>query len=445
MEGQALNVISESAMMPQQQGVGTSKEMGSVDFDLLIAQFSANNQITPQSHDMEASSELAEIIQFISDLDLQQEDQPIDMEAIMSQLSMLLNGKVNNQNILHTMKETQPDINATIDVLNAIQKEQPEKIEILKKSIQNNILHLESLKSSEAQELKQELQKIIEKITTDDSLKLENTPEGLKQQSHLVALARNFKKGSNDTLIHKNMEQKTESMVITQKANQPEMNKEATLLNKQEFAIPIQSIEYKKAFTSTETKAGDFVEKEPLNMIWGESKEDINPNITQNQFVNEESALTLNKNNGDFVKIQNMDKIYTDFQKLVLQTNSKEKSMLTVNLQPEELGKMKIQLEMVEGMIKGTILVENEAAKHALQNHLQEMKNQIKNQDISLESLEVNVENQSFEQSQQPSDEENAFFKQRHTLKNAFTEQSIESNVFINSSTYTDNALNLLA
>lgn len=569
MKDQAIYAMSES-ILPQQQGLskGNTKESVTVNFDSLIAQILRHTQFSTDAFEnSHMSSELAELVQLISDINLQQDKDPsMDMDTIMSQLSVLFTGKVDGENVLHNIQELptekignvqskihelqlekteetqnkiqgvesnekqnilnkiqglQPEETKNIltktqglqseetknilnkvqglqseetknmpnhsqgiqpekieHVLNNIQQLQPGKLEKLKNSIQNTIQQLEGIKSTEAKALKEKLGEVLEKITTYDLQKPDTiTPnEELKQQSQLLSLVRSYKNSSDDSknspdlnvMNSKVMEPKTEGheAAIPRKAEALEMKaipkenividhqlKETSKqpLNKQEFelALPIQRLEYKKTLSNGESnKAVEVVQAEPLQPAYGESEAtelNAKPAIMENGLLHEDSSLMINKDNPNLAKIQNMDKIYMALQKQALQINGKEKSTLTVKLQPEELGNMKIQLEMVEGIVKGTIVVENEAAKQAVQNHLQEMKNQIKNQEISLESLEVNVESESFGESHQPADEENALFRQRHTMKNAFDGEVTERNAFANKSTYSDNTLNRLA
>jgi len=110
-------------------------------------------------------------------------------------------------------------------------------------------------------------------------------------------------------------------------------------------------------------------------------------------------------NSGTF--IQNLNTIKMEMNKEIAKMGEKEKSTLTVRLQPEELGRMKIDLELKEGMIHGKIFVENESAKNALQQNLQAMRDQMKDQGISVGSLEVELGNESSQE----------FQNQQETLK----------------------------
>ncbi len=107
--------------------------------------------------------------------------------------------------------------------------------------------------------------------------------------------------------------------------------------------------------------------------------------------------------------IRNLGDIQMEIIKKTGQMSEKEKSVLTVKLQPEELGRMKIELELKDGTVHGKIFVENESAKNALQQNIQAMRSQMKEQGISVGNLEVDIGNESFQN----------FEDQQETMKEA--------------------------
>lgn len=481
-------------VLPQQQKLGSSEKQNSVDFDMLIAQILGTAQ--GEASDLGMSqlnndgivTDINVLLQLVSDLDIQKDqDQPMDIDAIMSQLSALFGEKVDQENIVHKMQELQP-----------------EKLEALKSNIQDILTKLENPKAPEEKALQEKLGQILEEVKTitSNTSNITNTTEakipnaeGLKEQSHLMTAVRNYKsqeqqksqqqqkRNTNQTEIKSvALEIEKPERVITQNNHAVKINSKYDLeAEKLAKVAPLQPMQVEEISYTSEEKSSIESLKQPTvlssqfqevvnhkvytnqNMeqtselettgLLSKAAEDsiqaiesnTKPEIAQNSLPKEDAAFQVHKNTEGFVKIQNIDKIYMALQKQVIQTSQKEKSTLTVKLQPEELGKMKIQLEMVEGVVKGMIVVENESAKQALQNHLQDMKNQIKDQDIALESLEVNVNSEAFSESNQSSDEENAFFNQRHTMRTAFDGEITENNAFIDKSTQTEQGLNLLA
>jgi len=165
--------------------------------------------------------------------------------------------------------------------------------------------------------------------------------------------------------------------------------------------------------------------------------------IIRHQQSKESISSTTESGTNSVPVIKNADILQKELIKHFQQIGDKERATLTVQLQPKELGKMKIELELKEGIVSGKIFVESETAKQALQQHLQTMKDQIKNQGITLESLEVNISNESFQDFRQQ-EEQIINRPRRWEIKSLYEADNSETiAVDINSSTV--NRLNILA
>ena len=70
---------------------------------------------------------------------------------------------------------------------------------------------------------------------------------------------------------------------------------------------------------------------------------------------------------------------------------------LEIQLNPEALGKVNVQIEMREGVATANFIVRNEMARVALENQLQTLKETFDNQGLKVESIEVTVSDFSFE------------------------------------------------
>lgn len=125
--------------------------------------------------------------------------------------------------------------------------------------------------------------------------------------------------------------------------------------------------------------------------------------------INEPELPKMISTNTSDSPIKNLDEVYVVIRKGMGQGKDKEKTTLTVKLHPEELGNLKIQLEVKDGAIKGNILVDNESAKNALQSHLPDMKEQLRNQGLSIESLDVSLEQQFHQEFSESAEERNRY------------------------------------
>nr|WP_281418626.1 flagellar hook-length control protein FliK [Clostridium frigoris] len=64
---------------------------------------------------------------------------------------------------------------------------------------------------------------------------------------------------------------------------------------------------------------------------------------------------------------------------------------LTVKMNPRELGEITIKLTMESGIMKASILAQNKETYNLLNNNFQDIQDRLKNMDIKIQSLDINV------------------------------------------------------
>ena len=116
-------------------------------------------------------------------------------------------------------------------------------------------------------------------------------------------------------------------------------------------------------------------------------------NVLQNKIVNaevsfEQAAAYLT---ADTENIMNQ---IMDYMKIQL---SPGMDQLEMQLHPESLGTVKIQLASQGGEVTAQFQVQNEAVKAVIESQLVELKEALKNQGITVEAVEVSVESHAFE------------------------------------------------
>jgi len=82
-----------------------------------------------------------------------------------------------------------------------------------------------------------------------------------------------------------------------------------------------------------------------------------------------------------------------------------EKKSVEFQLNPENLGKMNIKLEVTNKMVSASIKVENETTQQAVQNSLEGLKNSLNQQGLQLSSLNVSLADAD--------EKNNRYFKQK--------------------------------
>jgi flagellar hook-length control protein FliK len=99
---------------------------------------------------------------------------------------------------------------------------------------------------------------------------------------------------------------------------------------------------------------------------------------------------------------------------------------LEMQLYPEHLGKVSIQVAAKNGVLTAQIAAETEAAKVALESQIQTLKDSLDNQGLKVESVEVMVSSRGFEQNpdakEQQADQRGQGRKQRKTAVDALLE-----------------------
>lgn len=90
---------------------------------------------------------------------------------------------------------------------------------------------------------------------------------------------------------------------------------------------------------------------------------------------------------------------------------SNKNQQIEIQLKPDSLGKMKINLSMESNKIVGKILVENDVVQNYLENNLQELKSDLLAKGLQIDQFNIESETKDFNQNQNNQDS-NSFFQQ---------------------------------
>ena len=161
---------------------------------------------------------------------------------------------------------------------------------------------------------------------------------------------------------------------------------ERTQENPGEKALDDTSSDKEKSFHSEEKT------KEPLKMET-EGKEQITTVVQQQDF--KQTVTTVRETDTQGVVSQ----VITQVKVMVTEdTNS-----LQMQLYPEHLGKLSIQVSEKSGVMSAQLIVESEDAKQALVSSMNELKDAFQEQNLKISEIEVSVAPKSFEQQEQSS------------------------------------------
>ncbi len=113
--------------------------------------------------------------------------------------------------------------------------------------------------------------------------------------------------------------------------------------------------------------------------------------MMKNQHANLTNAA-VNKGANQEAVIKNFKEVQAMVDQQMVQVKETSSSSMTLKLNPVELGKINIQLELLDnGKLQGKIFVENEITKQNLQQQMEVLKDQIKAQGVTLENFELNL------------------------------------------------------
>lgn len=96
-----------------------------------------------------------------------------------------------------------------------------------------------------------------------------------------------------------------------------------------------------------------------------------------------------------FVDVQDILQQISEFTRV---TVTRDVSTLEMQLNPEHLGKLYMQLSSREGVITAQLIAQNEAVKHALESQVNVLKENMNNQGMKVEAVEVTVASHEFEE-----------------------------------------------
>ncbi len=99
-------------------------------------------------------------------------------------------------------------------------------------------------------------------------------------------------------------------------------------------------------------------------------------------------------------------------------------SSIQIQLKPEELGKMEIQLRIKDGEIEGKIFVESISAKNAIESQLQDLKERLKTRNIFLKDLNIDLQQKNQYEGQEKRE---GFFNQNQNSKNKFSRRTLRA------------------
>lgn len=275
-------------------------------------------------------------------------------------------------------------------------------------------------------EIKKELMEVVRNIENKTAVNDVPTKAALEER---IPRAVEIKKESIEVVrnIKNNVVDKIPKEVIVEKELPAKINIKKERMEPITFSIPQE-----KSMNGNEKKMESIFQTP--NTIYGQSgKKIITYKMDEDQPSIKESSLdhpsksekiiynqpiTQNSYKGiekvEFLpKIENIHEVAFKMIEEIKEFKNKDHIQLQVKLKPESLGEIEIKLQMKDGQIWGKILVEHQGTKGVLENHLQQLKTYFKEQNIPLQTLDVNVSQYGNQQNHNQS----SYYSKENSLK----------------------------
>lgn len=188
---------------------------------------------------------------------------------------------------------------------------------------------------------------------------------------------------------------KVEDGVFAEDAEIKSFSDAETVINKSSFADKDIEVNVMKDFSQSSSKGESF----------GEAKNQILTNL--NQAIDSTMNVNSTVEVASFVdNVQEADIIRQIIDNIKLNI-SKETTSMEIQLNPEHLGKVQINVASKDGILQAQIIAESEAAKNAIEGSLATLKETFQNQELKVEAIEVMVASYEFFNQSNAGDEQN--------------------------------------
>ena len=163
-----------------------------------------------------------------------------------------------------------------------------------------------------------------------------------------------------------------------------------------EAAFPTQEpeiLENQAAQNTQEEKAGDSGEKQE-QAANGEHGNLLLQNLKEDNFLTQ-SQQTAQTEEARPADTQDIMRQIMDYMKVSVKPDSSD---LEMQLHPQSLGTLHIQMAAKNGVVTANFITENETVKAALESQMVQLKENFAEQGIKVEAIEVTVQTHQFEQ-----------------------------------------------
>lgn len=184
----------------------------------------------------------------------------------------------------------------------------------------------------------------------------------------------------NSVNVDETVSETTDPQAKTEQTNISTKNDEEIALFEQKVDIAVEGSDSKQSATNADTSKED------------RSSVAFNLNQAIEQSVAPEQAESISDFQGDVAQAD----IVRQVVEAVRVNLSSDNTSMTLQLNPEHLGKVQISVIQKNGIMQAQIIAENEAAKNAIEGNLALLQESLEHQELKVESIEVMIASYEF-------------------------------------------------
>lgn len=199
-----------------------------------------------------------------------------------------------------------------------------------------------------------------------------------------------------------------EPAAVTEKEPLPkqEAAEDISLQNKTEVKQPIEAATEKQPAKQHETEGDNAQSKQPTFL-----QQMTNANAVQNAAADEPTAVPFASQETKQIMNQIMD-----YMKINVTPDISE---MELQLHPESLGNVRIQLAAKEGVLTAHFKAESELVKTAIETQMVQLRENLNEKGIKVEAIEVTVESHAFERNLEQGNSDSSSFSEEPKKKSA--------------------------
>lgn len=284
-----------------------------------------------------------------------------------------------NQNANYSNNNDISNVNSLNDIIALVNQLRLEQINLnVSKTAKGELEQIIKDLSGENNGIKKELYMLLEDIESNSDI----PDEGKVKISDIVKLLNTETEKKHDNQVFYGIKNAKDDIKTKVTGN---LNEGFKKTEDSDFKVSnVKPTKYADSQQNIENEVNKIKMKEPGNIkVEPEQMQSLNTSHkTHNTIKAEENNTPLIKNQDDLVEV-----VVEKFKALRLP----ETTELRVKLKPEELGEITVKVVLEKGQINGSITADKKDVVNMLQNQIDSLKTELKNNNINLNHISVNV------------------------------------------------------